>query len=84
MRYYYLIETREKAEMKIKIIDICYRPEVDVLNLKECGFEVGDVVEVSGKYNNGDLSIKVIRETEFVNVGNEVSISEFEYEVVEE
>lgn len=83
MRYYYLIETREKAEMKIKIIDICYRPGVDALNLKECGFEVGDVVEVSGEYNNGDLSIKVIRETEYVSVGNEVLIRESEYEEVE-
>lgn len=69
--------------MKIKIIDVNYKPEEDVLTLEECGFEVGDVVEVSGKYKHGDLSIQAIRDTEFVNVGNEVSISKFEYEIVE-
>lgn len=69
--------------MKIKIIDICYRPEVDVLNLKECGFKVGDVIEVSGEYKGGNMSIQAIRGTEFVSVGNEISISENEYEVVE-
>lgn len=70
--------------MKIKIIDVNYKPEEGVMTLEECGFEVGDVVEVSGKCNIGKLLIHAIRETEFVNVGNEVSISEFEYEVVEE
>lgn len=69
--------------MKIKIIDVNYKPEEDVPTLEECGFEVGDVVEVSGKYKHGDLSIQAIRDTEFVNVGNEVSISKFEYEIVE-
>ena len=70
--------------MKIEIIDVNYRPEVDVLTLGECGFEVGDVVEVSGHYVDGDLSIQAIRETEFVNIGNEISISEHEYKVIEE
>ncbi|UGO52706.1 hypothetical protein OPT79_75 [Klebsiella phage vB_KpnD_Opt-79] len=70
--------------MKIKIIDVDYVTDDESITLRECGFEIGDVVEVSGKYNNGELSIQAIRETDFVNVGNEVSISEFEYEVVEE
>lgn len=70
--------------MKIEIIDADYRPEVDGLTLGDCGFEVGDVVEVSGEYINGDLSIQAIRNTRFVNIGNEVSISEHEYRVVEE
>ena len=70
--------------MKIEIIDVNYRPEVDVLTLGECGFEVGDVVEVSGHYVDGDLSIQAISETEFVNIGNEISISEHEYKVIEE
>ena len=69
--------------MKIEIIDVNYRPEVDVLTLGECGFEVGDVVEVSGHYVDGDLSIQAIRGTEFVSIGNEVSISEHEYKVIE-
>lgn len=70
--------------MKIKIINVKYKPEEDVLTLEDCGFNVGDVVEVSGKYKHGDLSIQAIRDTEFVSIGNEVSICEFEYEVVEE
>lgn len=70
--------------MKIKIIDVDYVTDDESITLRECGFEPGDVVEVSGKYKNGELSIQAIRETEFVNVGNEVSISEFEYEVIEE
>ncbi len=70
--------------MKIKIVDVNYKPEEDVLTLEDCGFNVGDVVKVSGEYIKGVLSIQTIRDTEFVNVGNEVSISKFEYEVVEE
>lgn len=70
--------------MKIKIIDVHYITDDESITLRECGFEVGDVVDVSGKYNNGELSIQAIRETEFVNIGNEVSISEFEYEVVDQ
>lgn len=70
--------------MKIKIIDVDCVTDDESITLRECGFEVGDVAEVSGKYNNGELSIQAIRDTEFVSVGNEISISEFEYEVVEE
>lgn len=70
--------------MKIEIIDVNYVTDDDALTLEECGFKVGDVVEVSGKYHDGDLSIKATRETEFVNIGNEISISEHEYKVVEE
>lgn len=70
--------------MKIEIIDVNYKPEEDAMTLEECGFKVGDVVEVSGEYNNGDLSIQAIRKTMFVNIGNEVSISEHEYKVIEE
>lgn len=70
--------------MKIKIIDVDYVTDYESITLRECGFEAGDVVEVSGKYKNGELSIQAIRNTEFVNVGNEVSISEVEYEVIEE
>lgn len=70
--------------MKIEIIDVDYRPEVDGLTLGDCGFEVGDVVEVSGEYKNGNLSIQTIRDTEFVNIGNEVSISKHEYKAVKE
>lgn len=70
--------------MKIEIIDVDYITDDDALTLEECGFKVGDVIEVSGKYKDGDLSIQAIRETEFVHVGNEISISENEYKVIEE
>lgn len=70
--------------MKIEIIDVNYITDDDALTLEDCGFKVGDLVEVSGKYKDGDLSIQAIRETEFVHVGNEISISEHEYKVVEE
>lgn len=70
--------------MKIEIIDVNYVTDDDALTLEDCGFKVGDVIEVSGKYKDGDLSIQTIRETEFVHVGNEISISENEYKVIEE
>lgn len=70
--------------MKIEIIDVNYVTDDDALTLDECGFKVGDVIEVSGKCKDGDLSIQAIRETEFVHVGNEISISENEYKVIEE
>lgn len=70
--------------MKIEIIDVDYVNDGDSLSLEECGFKVGDVVEVSGQHIDGVLSIRAIRETEFVKIGNEVNISEHEYKVVEE
>ena len=70
--------------MKIEIIDVDYHVDTEVLTLRDCGFQVGDVVEVSGHYLDGDLSIQAIRKTRFVNIGNEISISEHEYKVVEE
>ena len=70
--------------MKIEIIDVDYKTESDILTLRECGFQVGDVVEVSGLYKGGELSIQAIRETELVNVVDEISIGENEYKVVEE
>ena len=70
--------------MKIEIIDVNYVTDDDSLTLEDCGFKVGDVIEVSGKYRDGDLSIQAIRETEFVHVGNDISISEHEYKVIEE
>lgn len=69
--------------MKIEIIDVDYVADGDALTLEECGFKVGDVVEVSGHYLYGELSIRAILKTRFVNIGNEISISEHEYKVVE-
>lgn len=69
--------------MKIKIIEV-YHAEDDELSLADCGFRVGDIVEVSGQYKDGNLSVQAIRDTEFVSIGNEVSLQECEYEVIEE
>ena len=60
--------------MKIEIIDVDCLVDTEVITLRNCGFQVGDVVEVSGHYLDGDLSIKAIRKTRFVNIGNEISI----------
>ena len=70
--------------MKIEIIDVNYVTDDDAITLEECGFKVGDVVDVSGEYKDGELSIQAIRKTRFVNIGNEISISKHEYKVVEE
>lgn len=69
--------------MKIKIIEV-NNAEYDELSLADCGFQFGDIVEVSGQYKDGILSVQTIRETEFVKVGDEISITEGEYEVIEE
>lgn len=69
--------------MKIKIIEVDIAGYED-LSLTDCGFRIGDIVEVSGQYKDGNLSVQAIRETEFVSVGNEISVQEGEYEVIEE
>lgn len=69
---------------KIEIINVNYLADDDELTLEACGFKVGDVVEVSGLYKGGDISIQAIRETDFVKVGDEISISKREYKVIEE
>ena len=69
--------------MKIKIIEVDHTDRLEI-SLADCGFKIGDVVEVSGQYKDGSLSVKAIRETDIVLVENEVSINEDEYEVIEE
>lgn len=70
--------------MKIKIIDVDCKPEEDVMTLMECGFEVGDIVDVAGSYRDGRIYVHAIRATDVVSVGNAVSLDEHEYEVIEE
>lgn len=69
--------------MKIKITEVDHI-EGDDLSLAECGFQVGDVVCVFAQYKGGSLSVQAIRDTQFVSIGNEISIKEGEYEVIEE
>lgn len=69
--------------MKIKIIKVGHN-EGNVLSLADCGFQVGDIVEVSFQYKDGNLSVQAIRNTELVSIGNEIGIQQGEYEVIEE
>lgn len=69
--------------MKIKIIEVDHI-EDDELSLADCGFQIGDVVEVYRQYRNGNLSVQAIRDTEFLSIGNEIILQEGEYKVIEE
>jgi len=84
MRYYYFIETSEETRMKIKIIDVSHKQDVDCATLGECGFEIGDIVDVENVFEGGYLSIVAIRDGSFVKAGRIVGIYRPEYEVVEE
>ena len=66
--------------MKIKIIEVDHK----LITLADCGFRIGDVVEVSGRHKSGNLSVQAIRDTEFVSIGSEIIVQEDEYEVIEE
>lgn len=70
--------------MKIRITNVDHKNSDESLTLRECGFVVGDIVEAGGTFRDGDTCIEAIRDTEFVQVGNFLSISPFEFEVVEE
>lgn len=70
--------------MKIEIIDVDCKTDADLLTLRECGFQVGDVVEVAGENPVGGIYVKAIRTTAEVSIGNAVRLLEGEYEVAEE
>ena len=72
--------------MKIKIVDVSNAISGDELTLEQCGIEVGDVFEVTGQYRDGTLSIQAPRDTDdgCVKAGDELSVNEGEYEVIEE
>lgn len=74
--------------MKIRIINIenTSQFDIDELSLEQCGIKVGDVFEVTGEYKDGSLSIQAPRDTEdgYIKSGDELSVNEGEYEVVEE
>ena len=67
--------------MKIEIIDVNYATD-DALTLEECGFKVGDVVEVGGRDCLGRVLVRAIRNTDMARVGNFISVTEHEYKVV--
>lgn len=71
--------------MKIKLQKVDTMNDDQSLTLAECGFVAGDVVEVTGGIDkNGAAWVDVIRATEYVKVGNCVSVNPGEYKIVEE
>lgn len=70
--------------MKIRITKVDNREAETDLTLAECGFKVGDVVEVEGKFKDGSLLIIAPGNKEFgIEFGDNVSINEGEFEVLE-
>lgn len=67
----------------VMIIRTTNRVEADALTLAECGFKVGDIVELDGCYRDGTASAKAIRNTIGIRVGDNVSLEACEYVVVE-
>lgn len=70
--------------MKIRITEVDNRNAPEELTLRECGFNVGDVVDVEGKFGDGSLLILAPGCKEFgIFAGDNVSINDNEFEVVE-
>lgn len=70
--------------MKIRITQVNNREEETDLTLAECGFKVGDIVEVDGSFADGSYCVLAIRSTDEIEVGDNVSVENYECEVVEE
>lgn len=43
------MERKEEGEMKIEIMEVKYVRDEDGVRVEECGFKVGEVVEVWGE-----------------------------------
>lgn len=70
--------------MRIRITCVDNRNTPEELTLAECGFNVGDLVEVEGKFHDGSLLILAPGNKEFgIYEGDNVSVNEDEYEVIE-
>ncbi|WEY17719.1 hypothetical protein VC1_60 [Vibrio phage Vc1] len=70
--------------MKIRITKVDCRECEESFTLADCGFKVGDVVEVDGKFADGSYCLLAIRNTEEIEIGDNVSVEHYECEVVEE
>lgn len=70
--------------MKIRITNLDLTNGDGSITLEECGFILGDVVEVDGKFNDGSFCVLAIRNTEHIKIGDNVSVTKDECEVVEE
>ena len=70
--------------MKIKITKVDTINGDGSISLEQCGFKIGDVVEIDGHFSNGDFCVLAIRNTEYIQIGDNVSVTTEECEVVEE
>jgi hypothetical protein len=69
--------------VKVMITRTTAPVEPGTLTLKECGFKVGDVVEIDGYYRDGSANTRAIREGEGIRIGDNIGLSAGEFVVVE-
>lgn len=69
--------------MKIRITNVDMTNGDGSVTLAECGMVVGDILEVDGYFGDGSYCVVAIRGTEYVKVGDNISVNENECEVVE-
>lgn len=72
-----------KKNPLVMIISTTNRVDPDSLTLKECGFKVGDIVEIDGYYRDGTANTKAIREGLGVYVGDNISLENDEFVILE-
>jgi len=70
--------------MKIKITKIDTLNGDGSITLEQCGLKIGDVLEVDGHFNDGSYCVIAPRSSEFIEAGDNISVSKDECEVVEE
>ena len=70
--------------MKIKITKINTLNGDGSITLEECGLKIGEVLEVDGHFNDGSYCVIAPRNSEFIQAGDNISVSKYECEVVEE
>ena len=70
--------------MKIKITKIDTLNGDGSITLEQCGLKVGDLLEVADHFNAGSYCVIAPRNSEFIEAGDNISVSKDECEVVEE
>lgn len=69
--------------MKIRITKVDIERNDGSITLEQCGFKVGDVVEVDGHFRDGSYCVLAIRNTEEIRIGDNIGVQHDECEVVE-
>lgn len=70
--------------MKIKITKVDIDRNDGSITLAQCGFQVGDIVDVDGFFSDGSYCVLAIRNTDEIKIGDNIGVSHDECEVVEE